>query len=102
MKYKILFHPEAAREIANLDNRQKILVLKQINKLVLTPGRGKLLGNKQGIDLSGYRKLYVDRKKIRIVYKIVEENILVQIIAIGKRDSMKIYKKATSRIEDDF
>ena len=60
MKYKILFHPEAAREIGNLDNRQKILVLKQINKLVLTPGRGKLLGNKQGINLSGYRKLYVD------------------------------------------
>lgn len=96
MKYKILFHPEAVHEIANLDNRQKILVLKQINKLVLTPGKGKQLGNKQGLDLAGYRKLYVDQKKIRIVYKLFDEKVLVQIIAIGKRDSMEIYKKAAA------
>ncbi len=98
MQFKIIFHPDAACEISELDNRQKLLVLKQIKKLSLTPGVGKKLGNKQGLDLSGYRKMYADRKKIRIVYKIVEEKIMVQIIAIGKRDSMKVYRKAANRI----
>ncbi len=102
MKFKIIFHPDAAREISELDNRQKFLVLKQIKKLSLTPGNGKKLGNKQGLDLSGYRKMYVDRKKIRIVYKIVEEKILVQVVAVGKRDNIKVYKKAANRIQDDF
>ena len=102
MEFKIIFHPDAAREISELDNRQKLLVLKQIKKLSLTPGNGKKLGNKQGLDLTGYRKMYADRKKIRIVYKILEENVLVQIIAIGKRDSMEIYKKTASRIQDNF
>ncbi|MBW2654749.1 MAG: hypothetical protein JRC91_07400 [Deltaproteobacteria bacterium] len=45
--------------------------------------------------------MYADRKKIRIVYKIVEKKILVQIIAIGKRDNMKVYKKAVNRIQNN-
>ncbi len=98
MKYKNFFHPDAAQELDSLDNREKLLVLKQINKLSMMPGQGKELGNKHGLDLSGYRKIYVDREKIRIVYKIVEEKILIQIIAIGKRDSLKVYKKAATRI----
>jgi len=56
----------------------------------------------QGLDLTGYRKMYADRKKIRIVYKIVEEKILVQIIATGKRDNIKVYKKAANRTQDNF
>ena len=96
MRFKIIFHPDAACVISELDNRRKSLVLKRIKKLSLMPGTGKKLGNKQGLDLSEYRKMYADRKKIRIVYKIVEKTILVQIIAIGKRDNMKVYKKAAN------
>jgi len=101
MTYKILFHPEAAHEIARLDNRVRILVLKQIKKLSLTPGLGNELGSKQGIDLTGYRKLYADKKKIRIVYKIIAEQILVQVIAVGKRESLQVYKKAAKRMQEE-
>ena len=97
MKYNIVFHPDAAKEVAGLDNRVRTLVLKQIEKLVLRPGLGQELGNKYGYDLSGYRKLYVDKKKIRIVYKIVDQKILVQVIAVGKREGMSVYKKAQKR-----
>jgi mRNA interferase RelE/StbE len=100
MTYKVLFHPDAAKEIASFDNRVKLLVLKQIKKLTITPGVGSELGNKQGINLSGYRKIYADKKKIRIVYKIVDEKILIQIIAVGKREGMEVYKKAATRLQD--
>ncbi len=100
MTYKILFHPDAAREVASLDNRVRLLVLKQIKKLTFAPCLGNELGSRQGIDLSGYRKLYADKKKIRIIYKIVDEQILVQIIAVGKRESLKVYKKAAKRIQE--
>jgi len=62
------------------------------------PGLGAQLGNKMGIDLSGYRKIYVDKKKIRIVYKIVEERIVVQIISVGKREGMQVYQNAAKRL----
>jgi mRNA interferase RelE/StbE len=87
MQFKIVFHPDAANEISELDNRQKSLVLKQIKKISKTPYLGNDLGNKNGLDLSGYRKMYADRKKIRIVYKILEKKVLIQIIAIGNRHS---------------
>jgi mRNA interferase RelE/StbE len=98
MTYKIIFHPEAAKEISGLDNYVRIPVLKQIKKLSISPILGVELGNKHGFDLTGYRKLYADKKRIRIVYKIVNEKGLVQIIAIGKRDSMKVYKTAAKRL----
>ena len=97
MTYKIFFHPDAAEEIANLDNSVRIPVLKQIQKLATTPGLGAELGNKHGFDLTGYRKLYADKKRIRIVYKIIDEKVLVQVIAVGKRDSMEVYNAAANR-----
>ncbi|MCK5162584.1 MAG: type II toxin-antitoxin system RelE/ParE family toxin [Desulfobacula sp.] len=99
MNYKILFHPDAAREVEKLDNQVRLLVFKQIKKLSLTPGLGRELGNKQGLDLSGYRKIYADKKRIRIVYKFSDKTIMVQIIAVGKRESMKVYKDAAKRIQ---
>lgn len=99
MTYKIIIHPEAAKEIAALDHRVKLLVFKQIKKLSQMPGLGALLGNKIGIDLSGFRKVYVDKKRIRIVYNIFEELILVKIIAVGKRESMEVYQKAAKRAQ---
>jgi mRNA interferase RelE/StbE len=98
MTYKIIIHPEAAKEIAALDHGVRLLVFKQIRKLSLMPGLGAQLGNKMGMDLTGYRKVYVDKKRIRIIYQIIEEHILVQIIAVGKREGMQVYQKAAKRI----
>ena len=98
MNYKIILKEEADNELSELDHNQKILVFKQLKKLSTSPELGVKLGNKAGFDLSGCRKIYVDKKKIRIVYKIVEDEIIVEIIAIGKRDEMEVYKKASQRL----
>jgi mRNA interferase RelE/StbE len=101
MTYKIIIHPEAAKEIAALDHRVRLLVFKQIKQLSQMPGLGAQLGNKMGMNLSGFRKVYVDKKRIRIVYKIFEELILVQIIAVGKREGMQVYEKAAKRTQSE-
>lgn len=98
--YKVVFHPEAAKELSKMDNRLKILVLKQIKKLSVSPNLGKVLGFRQEMDLSGYRKSYADRKKIRIIYQLVEHEILIKIIAVGKREKMLVYKDAVNRIQE--
>jgi mRNA interferase RelE/StbE len=98
MTFKIIIHPEAAKEIAALDHGVKLLVFKQIRKISQMPGLGAQLGNKMGMDLTGFRKVYVDKKRIRIIYQMVEERMLVQIIAVGKREGMQVYQKAAKRI----
>jgi len=73
------------------------LVHKQFKKLQTSPELGALLGNKNGYNLSGCRKMYVDKKKIRIVYTIREEMIMVEVVAVGKRNDMEVYQKASER-----
>ena len=98
MEYEIKFHPEALKEFCALDGSIKKLVKKQLDKLKTSPLLGEELGNKNGYDLSGYRKMYVSKKQIRIVYS-VEENVLrVNIITIGKREGMEVYQTAAERV----
>ena len=99
MNYKIRFIPSAEKEFEKLDGRRKKLVAKQLLKLETNPFAGQHLGNKAGIDLSGFYKLYADQKRIRIVYTVLKKEIVVKIIAIGERNALKVYKDAAKRIQ---
>ena len=97
MEYQIKFHPAALQEFCKLDGSIKKLVKKQLDKLKKSPLLGEELGNKNGYDLTGYRKMYACKKQIRIVYSVVENILLVNIIAIGKREDMEVYSTAAER-----
>ena len=97
MSYKVVLKEEANDDLNTLSHSQKILILKQFKKLENSPQLGTPLGNKSGYDLTGYRKMYADRKKLRIVYRIIDNIIEVEVIAIGKRDDMNVYEKASER-----
>ena len=97
MSYKLKVKEEVEKDLSKLSTTKKMLVLKQFKKLQTSPELGTLLGNKGGYNLSGCRKMYVDKKKVRIVYTILEEIITVEVIAVGKRDDMAVYEKAGER-----
>ncbi|MCI7798188.1 MAG: type II toxin-antitoxin system RelE/ParE family toxin [Spirochaetia bacterium] len=98
MEYEIKFHPAALQEFCELDGSIKKLVKKQLDKLKTSPILGEELGNKNGYDLSGYRKMYACKKQIRIVYSVAENILVVKIIAIGKREDMEVYATAAERV----
>lgn len=98
MHYEIILHPDVTgKDLKELSRAQLALVFKQFKKLQISPELGRPLGNKSGYDLSGCRKMYVDRKRIRIVYTIQETVITVEVIAVGKREDMAVYQKAAQR-----
>jgi mRNA interferase RelE/StbE len=97
--YKIEFFAEVEEDLKKLDNRVRLLVFKQLKKLSLSPQLGDLLGNKAGMDLSGCRKMYIDHKRVRIVYRILEDVIVVEVIAISIRDEMSVYGEASVRLK---
>ena len=88
----------ALQEFCSLDGSVKKLVKKQLDKLKTSPLLGEELGNKNGYDLTGYRKMYACKKQIRIVYSVFENVLLVNIIAIGKREELEVYKTASERV----
>jgi mRNA interferase RelE/StbE len=95
---KVLLIEEARDDFRLLDRGRQLKVAKLLKQLESNPYKGEHLGNKAGIDLSGYYKLYADKKKIRIVYTILEKEIVVKVIAIGPRKEMIVYYEAIRRL----
>lgn len=102
MSYKIEFIKEAAKDYKNLDGSVKKLVNVKIEELSNNPMLGEKLGNKNNIDLTGFFKIYVFKKKYRIVYRLItpEEIEIVEIWGIGKRDKEEIYRIIGKRLND--
>ncbi|MEA3228019.1 MAG: addiction module toxin RelE [Campylobacterota bacterium] len=98
MNYKIVLKQEADDDLSKLSHSQKILIYKQFEKLKTSPQLGIALGKKAEYDLTGYKKMYVDKKQLRIVYRIIDDIIEVEVIAVGKRDGIEVYKKASKRV----
>ena len=96
----INFIPEAEKDYKSLDGSIKKLVNEKIDDLRDNAYIGEELGNKYNIDLTGYYKIYVAKKKYRIVYRIVKKGIeIIEIWGIGKRDKLKVYKDVGKRIK---
>ena len=100
MTCKISFIPEAQDDYDDLDNSVKRIVNKKIDNLAENPFLGLPLGNKDNVNLTGFYKIYVMKKSVRIVYRFLpnSEIEIVEIWGIGKRDKMKIYKIIGDRI----
>ena len=91
--YKILYSSDVIKnDLPRLDNKIKDIIRKKIEKLMVEPELGLPLRGK----LSKLYKLKVS--KYRVLYQIDGYNLMIIIIAIGKRDHSMVYKLAEKRI----
>ena len=91
-------HPKIEDDLKELDNSLQIQVFKKLKQIQNSPEIGLPLGNKNNMNLSGFRKVYVSKKRVRIVYEVQNDVLSIYTIAIGKRDDMEVYKKANERL----
>lgn len=88
MNWKLVYLPEAAKDLKNLAGNQRLMVVKVIVKVLQNPlpvtegGYRKPLGNKQGNDLAGFLKIKLRDAGIRVVYKLIrtETEMLVVVM----------------------
>jgi len=94
--------PEAKADLARLDRSRRVLVLRTIWKIAQAPDQvGKPLGHLAGLNLTGFRSVYVDRKSIRIVWKVAESGIVqvAVIAAVAEHEGLLAYRMAAQRRE---
>jgi mRNA interferase RelE/StbE len=96
--YQLKLHPKIEEDLKELSKSIQIQVFKKLKQIQQSPELGLPLGNKNNMNLSGFRKAYVAKKKVRIVYEVQDDILSIYTIAIGKRDEMEVYKKASERI----
>ena len=103
--WKTEYHPEAARELKELDGSQRKVVLKAIAKVSENPlpytdgGYGKPLGNKSGNNLTGLLKIKLKGSGLRVVYKLqkAEPDSIMRIIVVSVREDNEVYDIAAKR-----
>ena len=93
--YNILYDPKVENDLKKIDQSLRVQVFKKIEKISINP---KIWDNLTW-NLAWLKKIYVNNKKIRIVYKIIDDKIEILVIAIWKRENSKVYKNAFKRIK---
>jgi mRNA interferase RelE/StbE len=107
MRHIINYTDEAVIDLNKLDNSQAMQVRKSILKVSMNPlpknegGYGEPLGNKQGYNLTGLRKIKLLKLGIRVIYKLVRKGRTMEIIVIAARADDEVYKTAFDRIQSN-
>ncbi|MDD2973897.1 MAG: hypothetical protein PHZ10_02230 [Aliarcobacter cryaerophilus] len=96
--YSLKLHDKVYDDLKVLDNALVIKVFKKLKQIQQSPQIGENLGNKNGMNLSGFKKVYIDKKRVRIVFEVQDDILTIYAIAIGQRDDMEVYKKAFDRL----
>ena len=94
--YKLNFLEKAKKDIKKLDKSVQVQIIKKLEKISINPE----IWDNLSWNLSWLKKVYVNNKKIRIVYKIIDDKIEILIIVIWKRENKRVYKDAFSRIKE--
>ena len=114
MMWQIKITNETRNDFNNFDKGIKGQILKGIFKVSKNPlpkpdGYGKPLGNKSGNNLMGFFKIKYRDIGIRVVYTLITDKEIMNIVVISERDdnycyemAAKLYKKYGNHIFGDI
>jgi mRNA interferase RelE/StbE len=108
--YRVQLLDYALDNFKRLDGSVRQPVAKQLRKLETSPELSTPCENAAGIDLTGWLKLYLKTAGLRIIYaivreptmstpKTVEEQGIVDVLAIGPRDDLAAYRGAADELK---
>ena len=94
MSYKLLFKADALKEWKLLDNPIRTQFLKKLKKRIIKP-------RVEQSRLSGMKNCYKIKLRssgYRLVYEVRDSQLIVSVVAVGKRERNLVYKAAIKRI----
>jgi mRNA interferase RelE/StbE len=92
--YEILYHPEVLEDLARLDNSIKIVFQKKLAKRQANPF---IPGAALSGDLAGTFKIKDSKSGYRLIYAVDAEKLEILVLAIDKREGLKVYRSASRR-----
>lgn len=93
MSFELAFHPEALREWQKLDGGIRSQFKKKLAERLIQPrvSASKLRGS------SHRYKIKLRTAGFRLVYEVRDEDVLVLVVAVDKRDRHAVYRRADRR-----
>ena len=93
MSYKLKFLPTALKKWKKLDNTIQVQLKKKLKERLGAPH----IPSSQLSGFENHYKIKLSASGYRLVYEVIDEEIYVLVIAIGKRDKSMVYKKSKKR-----
>jgi mRNA interferase RelE/StbE len=93
MTYKLFFHADAEREWRKLDNSIRIQLKKKLAERLENP---RVEADKLS-NLPNTYKIKLRSIGYRMVYEVREEQVVVMVIAVGRREDNEVYISAAKR-----
>lgn len=97
MIFEIEFDERALKEWNKLDKAIREQFKKKLKKL---QGNPHIKSARLHGDLSGCYKIKLRASGFRLVYQVLDDEIVILVIAIGKRDDEQAYETASQRLSD--
>jgi len=93
MLYELVFHPSALQEWGKLDSSLRDQFKKKLQERLVNPRvpAAKLSGQKDRF------KIKLRNAGYRLVYEVRDTELLVVVVAVGKRERNTVYKAAAQR-----
>ena len=92
-KYKLKFLPTALKEWKKLDSSIQGQLKKKLKERLQNPH----VPASQLHGFENHYKIKLRASGYHLVYEVIEKEIVVLVIAVGKRDKNLVYKKASKR-----
>jgi len=96
MTYNLEFEENALREFKKLGSTIKEQFKKKLAAVLINP---HIPANKLG-SMPGCYKIKLKSCGYRLVYKVIDREVVVFVLAVGKRERSEVYKLAKSRSEN--
>ncbi len=94
-EYALAFDERALKEWDALDGSVRQKFVKKLAKLVQDP---HVPGSELHGDLAGFYKIKLRKDGYRLVYQVIDREIVIFVIAVGRRADDEIYTLAVDRI----
>jgi len=97
MTYKLKFLPTALREWKKLDSTIRLQFKKKLEEVLENP---RVQANRLR-KFDNHYKIKLRTSGYRLVYEVIDDEVVVLVIAIGKREGNKIYEVAKLRSDSN-
>lgn len=97
MIYSLEFKKEALKEWKKLDYTLQEQFKKKLEKILHNPHIPS--ARLSGFGINACYKIKLKQSGYRLVYKVIDERLIVTIVGVGKREDNKIYRMAMQRIK---
>ena len=95
MKWKVFYHPEVEEDLTSVGRGAARRIVKAIDKKLTT--EPLKFGDPLSGNLAMFRKLRIG--DFRVVYQVVENQVIVYVLAVGPRRDKEVYQEASSRLK---